>query len=47
MTKHRCAICNARLREGQYVYSRFTRNRYCIDTERHTAIVRRRRKGKP
>lgn len=28
---HRCARCGRRLKEGRYVYSRFTRNRYCID----------------
>lgn len=34
-TRYRCHICNARLREGQYVYSRFTKNRYCLDVKRH------------
>jgi len=36
LTKYRCAICNARLREGRYVYSRFTKSRYCIDVTKHT-----------
>jgi hypothetical protein len=26
-----CARCKRRLKEGRYVYSRFTKNRYCID----------------
>jgi len=25
-----CARCGKRVREGTYVYSRFTKNRYCI-----------------
>ena len=25
-----CARCGKRLKEGEYIYSRFTRNRYCI-----------------
>jgi hypothetical protein len=29
-TKFRCALCGKRLAEGGYVYSRFTRNRYCV-----------------
>jgi hypothetical protein len=41
LTRYRCAICNARLREGRYVYSRFTKNRYCLDVKRHS-----RRKGR-
>lgn len=35
LTRYRCAICNARLREGRYSYSRFTGNRYCLNIERH------------
>jgi len=46
LTKLRCAICDRRLREGEYVYSRFTRQRYCIDVQRHTEIARKKkRKG--
>jgi len=41
LTKYRCAICKARLREGHYVYSRFTKNRYCLDAKKHA----KRRKG--
>jgi hypothetical protein len=26
----RCARCNRVVKDGQYVYSRFTKNRYCI-----------------
>jgi hypothetical protein len=35
LTRYRCAICGARLREGGYVYSRFTGSRYCLDVKRH------------
>lgn len=42
-TVYRCAICNRRLEEGKYVYSRFTKNRYCTDLKRHDAIARKRR----
>lgn len=45
-TRYRCAICNRRLEEGRYVYSRFTRNRYCADEKRHEAIARKRKKSK-
>ena len=31
LTKYRCTICGKRLREGRYVYSRFTKQRYCYD----------------
>lgn len=31
MTKYRCAICNRRLAEGEYVFSRFTKSRYCLN----------------
>ena len=30
LTAFRCAICGRRLREGRYVFSRFTKSRYCI-----------------
>lgn len=43
LTKLRCGICNARLREGQYVYSRFTKQRYCIDVQRHAQLAKRKR----
>jgi hypothetical protein len=43
-TRYRCAICGRRLEEGRYVYSRFTKNRYCTDIARHEAIVRRKRR---
>lgn len=46
MTKHRCAICGRRLREGEYIYSRHTGNRYCTDDRRHREIAARRRKAK-
>jgi hypothetical protein len=29
-SKHRCAACNRRLREGQWIFSRHTRQRYCL-----------------
>lgn len=28
-----CARCGKRVREGTYIYSRFTKNRYCIDMD--------------
>ena len=45
LTKYRCAICNVRLREGRYVYSRFTKNRYCLDSKKHVEVNRRKRKA--
>ena len=33
LTRYRCAICQRRLREGQYVFSRWTRQRYCCDLD--------------
>jgi hypothetical protein len=47
LTKYRCAICGTRLREGQYVYSRFTKKRYCLDVKRHTKKKRGPRDGGP
>ena len=44
-TRYRCAICGARLVEGRYVYSRWTKNRYCGDLKRHDAIVRKRKRA--
>ena len=44
LTKYRCAICDARLREGQYVFSRFTKNRYCCDLDKHTRIIKARKR---
>lgn len=35
LTRYRCSICGARLREGRYVYSRFTKARYCLDVKKH------------
>jgi hypothetical protein len=29
-TRHVCGRCGAKLREGEYIYSRFTKARYCI-----------------
>jgi hypothetical protein len=26
---HRCGKCNRKLKEGRWIYSRFTGNRYC------------------
>ena len=46
LTKLRCAICDRRLREGEYVYSRFTRQRYCIDVQRHAEIARKKRRAR-
>ena len=43
--KHRCAICNAKLVEGRYVYSRWTGNRYCSDDKRHRQIARRKKRA--
>jgi len=43
-TRYKCAICGARLVEGRYVYSRFTRNRYCIDTAKHERLIRARKR---
>lgn len=45
-TRYRCAICNRRLEEGRYVYSRFTKQRYCIDTQRHTELARKKRRAR-
>ena len=45
LTKYRCAICDARLREERYVYSRFTGSRYCLDIEKHNRIVRKRKRA--
>jgi hypothetical protein len=45
LTKHRCSICGSRLREGQYVYSRFTKNRYCTDDRRHREIAAKRKRA--
>jgi len=28
--RYSCARCGRRVREGEYVYSRFSKNRYCI-----------------
>lgn len=28
-TEHRCACCGRKLKPGRWVYSRFTRARYC------------------
>jgi len=42
-----CARCGKRVREGQYVYSRFTKNRYCValdDCARRAANKKARRK---
>jgi len=44
LTKYRCAICDVRLREGQYVYSHWTKNRYCGDLKKHDRIVKARKK---
>lgn len=44
LTKYRCAICERRLAEGDYIYSRHTGNRYCGDDRRHRELVRRKRK---
>ena len=44
-TRYRCAICDRRLEEGRYVYSRFTRQRYCIDTKRHEQLRKKRRRA--
>jgi hypothetical protein len=42
LTKYRCTICNRRLREGRYVYSRFTKARYCVEVAVcHKAIAKR------
>jgi hypothetical protein len=44
MSGYRCAICGARLKEGTYVYSRFTKNRYCPDEKRHERLARKRKR---
>lgn len=44
LTSYRCAICDVRLREGKYVYSRFTKNRYCGDLKKHDQIVKARKR---
>jgi hypothetical protein len=46
-TKFRCAICNARLEEGRYVYSRFTKNRYCENEKGHYEIIRKKKRDGP
>jgi len=38
-----CALCGKRVREGQYVYSRFTGNRYCIGMEACRARAKKRK----
>jgi hypothetical protein len=43
-TRHRCAICNRQLEEGRYVYSHWTRQRYCLDDQRHRQLRRAARK---
>jgi len=44
LTKYKCTICGKRLREGRYVYSRFTTHRYCANvTECHKVIKKRRK----
>lgn len=30
-TKYHCTICGTQLREGRYVFSTWTRHRYCSD----------------
>lgn len=43
LSDHRCAICGVRLEHGRYVYSRFTKARYCIDVKKHAALAGARR----
>jgi hypothetical protein len=43
LTRFRCSICNRRLRDGEYVYSRFTKARYCSNID---ACRKRARKSK-
>jgi hypothetical protein len=43
LTKLRCGICDRRLREGEYVYSRWTGERYCCDL--NACKRKRKRKG--
>jgi len=31
LTKFRCGLCGRRLPENEYVYSRFTNTRYCLE----------------
>lgn len=40
---HRCGRCGKRLKAGGYVYSRFSRERYCTDI---TACAARAKKRK-
>lgn len=41
LTRYRCALCGRRLREGAYVYSRWTGNRYCATIDCKTKRKRR------
>jgi hypothetical protein len=43
LTSFSCARCGRRLRQDRWVYSRFTRNRYCIEID---ACEKRAKKGK-
>jgi hypothetical protein len=44
LTKYRCTICDSKLREGRYVYSRFTKNRYCIDFAGHAKLAAKKKR---
>jgi len=44
LLKLRCDLCGSRLREGQYVYSRWTRHRYCWDLDACRARARRKKR---
>jgi hypothetical protein len=37
----RCSRCGSRLRQGHYVYSRFTGNRYCSNLDACTRRAKR------
>ena len=43
LTSLTCALCGARLRVGRYVFSRFTRNHYCIEFDACKARAKRRK----
>jgi hypothetical protein len=44
-TRYLCAICNRRLEEGRYVYSHWTRQRYCLDDQRHRQLLRKKKRA--
>jgi len=44
LTGFRCARCGRQLRQDRWIYSRFTRNRYCVEID--ACETRAKKKGK-